>query len=82
MSRSRRKTPIHGITTATSEKEDKKLMNRTLRSKHKQQIHTALTQDELDELILMNKDDAMNVWDMSKDGKMYYFTDEEEFYRK
>ena len=33
MSRSRRKTPIFGITTATSEAEDKRLWHKRLRAK-------------------------------------------------
>jgi hypothetical protein len=65
MARSIRKTPIFGITTASSEKADKRRWNRTFRriSKHK----IAIKQD------LPTKINAVtNVWDGNKDGKHYW----------
>lgn len=64
MSNSRRKTPIFGITTATSEKEDKRRWNKTFRRISKIQIFKQKD--------LPNKVSAVtNVWDGNKDGKRY-----------
>lgn len=82
MSRSYKKSKIHGYSTATSEKEDKQIMNRTLRSRHKQQIQVAMVEDNWDEFLLDTKDDAMNQYDMAKDGKGYWEDADDEFFRK
>lgn len=62
MSRSRRKTPIVGITTAMSEKFDKGKANRKLRSR----VHVAL--DRGDE-VLPELREVSDVWTFAKDGK-------------
>lgn len=62
MSRSKRKTPVRGITTADSEKSDKILSHRKLR----RAVRIAVTQD--DESIPDEKG-LSNCWAMAKDGK-------------
>jgi hypothetical protein len=64
MSRSRKKTPVHGITTAASEKEDKRDANRKFRRKTKQQVDKC--EDNLSELR-----EISNIWSFGKDGKVY-----------
>ncbi|TDS11714.1 hypothetical protein B0I21_10755 [Sphingobacterium paludis] len=65
MSRSVRKTKIFGITTAETEKQDKRRWNRTFRKVCKK-------------LIRLEKDPPIkiqgvtDVWDGAKDGKRYY----------
>lgn len=58
MSRSRRKTPICGITTARSEKDDKRRANRKLRR---------LTRTDPEKNLVMR--DVSDVWSFAKDGK-------------
>ncbi|WP_299216517.1 hypothetical protein [uncultured Dokdonia sp.] len=64
MSRSKKKTKIHGITTATSEKENKQDANRKFRRTIKQKVKSEET--ELPELR-----EVSNVWSFDKDGKRY-----------
>ena len=59
MSRSRKKTPVCGMTTAKSEKDDKKRWHRKARRLRKQS----------DEVILDKE--VSDVWSMAKDGKQY-----------
>lgn len=66
MSRSRRKTPITGITTARSEAWDKALWHRTLRHAEKQRLLVAPESMPIDERHYGDP------WDMSKDGKRYW----------
>lgn len=66
MSRSRKKTPISGISTARSEKQDKRLANRKLRHAVKQRLGT----DPDDVLPVLRE--VSNVWSMAKDGKHWY----------
>ncbi|MGB7201199.1 MAG: hypothetical protein WBD16_02910 [Pyrinomonadaceae bacterium] len=63
MSRSRRKSPIRGITSSESEKNDKRIYNRRFRRAQKQ-VLTANTESELS--VLRN---YSNPWLMNKDGK-------------
>jgi len=67
MSRSRRKTPIGGITTARSEKHDKRLASRKVR----RHVHVALATDS-DRDVLPHLREISNVWTMAKDGKRYF----------
>lgn len=73
MSRSRKKTPIHGNTTVTSEKKDKQLASRAHRRAEKQ----AVEQGEEPPL----QKETSDIWSFGKDGKAYwnsdYMTDEE-----
>ncbi len=64
MSNSKKKTPIFGITTATSEKLDKRRWNKIFRRIAKIQI---VKQKELPHKISA----VTNVWDGNKDGKRY-----------
>lgn len=64
MTRSRRKTPKVGITTARSEKFDKQVMHRRLRRKSK-----LLAPDP--DAVFPIPDEVMNKWSMAKDGKCY-----------
>lgn len=65
MSRSRKKSKIHGITTAESEKQDKQEANRRLRRVVKQKVNQGET--ELPELR-----EISNIWGFAKDGKIYH----------
>ena len=66
MSRSRRKTPICGITTAESEKQDKRIANRRLRRK----VRAALAVEP--EGVLPALREVSSVWTFDKDGKMRF----------
>ncbi|WPC68010.1 hypothetical protein SBP18_05715 [Rhodoferax ferrireducens] len=74
MSRSKRKTPIFGIATARSEKEDKKIWHSRMRS----QVRTDMTSvplSQLESYIAPVESDVGNVWSMAKDGKRYFRRD-------
>jgi hypothetical protein len=64
MSRSRKKTPITGITTATSEKDDKRKANRIFRRVTKVQIKKGDTP-------FIDIKEVSNVWSFDKDGKQF-----------
>lgn len=66
MSRSHRKTPITGITTTDSEKQDKRRANRAYRKRVRDLIQSG---NPLDILPLM-LEIATN-WDFAKDGKQW-----------
>lgn len=63
MSRSRRKTPISGVTTAASEKRDKIASHKVYRRTLKRLITPDL------ETPLPTERQLTNPWDMAKDGK-------------
>ena len=65
MSRSFRKTPICGFTTANSNKEDKRLANRRFRRASRNRIKSNREP-------FYRLREVCNVWDFAKDGKMYY----------
>lgn len=73
MSRSKRKTPIHGIAFGASEKEDKKQLHGIERA-NQRQVLTKILKEELDpdEVTFYTVDEALDVWSMSKDGKTYW----------
>lgn len=64
MSRSRKKTPIRGITSASSEKDDKRMANRLFRRTTKVQIKKG-------ESPFVDKNEVSNVWSFDKDGKIF-----------
>ena len=64
MSRSNKKSPVIGMTTASSEKEDKRTANRSER-----RINKALLCKTNDETALKSKREVSNVYVFSKDGK-------------
>lgn len=65
MSRSRKKTPIHGFTTAITEAEDKALWHRAFRRGERQRI-----QLDIDPLPCRERQYS-DPWKMDKDGKRY-----------
>ncbi|MBI2457492.1 MAG: hypothetical protein HYV46_15305 [candidate division NC10 bacterium] len=67
MSRSRKKTPIGGTTTARSEKHEKRLANR----KARRHVRVGLATDS-DRDVLPHLREVSNVWTMAKDGKRYF----------
>lgn len=67
MSRSRKKRPFSGITTAKSEKQEKQLANRRVRRVNKSLL--AFTNDETQLQLIREVSD---VWCMSKDGKQRF----------
>ena len=68
MSRSRRKTPISGITTATSDAEWKAKAARALRHKVKQLLKSTLDGDHF----AGKRWDVVNPWSSPKDGKHWF----------
>ena len=68
MSRSRRKTPIFGHTTAASDHRWKKAAARKLRRKVKQQLNATLDGDGF----AGKRFDVVNPWSSEKDGKHYW----------
>lgn len=66
MSRSRRKTPIRGITTAQSEKQDKRIANRRLRRR----VRSALRVEPEAPLPVLRE--VSNAWSMDKDGRWFF----------
>jgi len=66
VSRSKRKTPICGWTTARSDKIHKRMYNRRYRSRNK-----AILNSTLDEERLKGLRELSDPWDAPKDGKQY-----------
>ncbi len=75
MSRSRKKIPIVGISTATSEKQDKRMANRRFRRKIKIDLKTG--KESFTSYKVIN-----NPWSYDKDGKQYLKNPEEKNLRK
>lgn len=71
MSRSRRKTPIHGNTTASTERWDKQEWHSRFRSKERQKLHILLTKIE-HEHITTHYLEVSDTWGMAKDGRHYW----------
>jgi hypothetical protein len=65
MSRSRRKNPIHGITSAASEKSDKAASHRKIR-------HAARVAVVKGAPVLPQEKELTNPWSMAKDGKSVF----------
>lgn len=66
MSRSRRKNPICGVTSAASEREDKQLWHRAFRKAERQRLATDPTSEP------HHFREFYNNWSMDKDGKWYF----------
>ena len=66
MSRSRKKTPIQGVTAAASEKADKRATHRKVR----RGVRAKLAVDADPELLPLTRD-MSNPWNMAKEGKIY-----------
>lgn len=72
MSRSYKKTPIIGHTTAQSEKSDKKMWHRRFRHKTRDILRSLHNDpDMIDDTVMPVEDDVSSTWSMSKDGKSY-----------
>ena len=84
MSRSRRHTPISGITGAESEKKDKKIANKQMRTRTRDLLRAALHADEEEDLVFPDHlHEVSNPYSGDKDGKHYYGNhEEEEWFRK
>ena len=68
MARSRRRTPIVGITTSDSEKDDKRRANRNCRRSLRHALRVGANADLV---LLPELRDVSNVWAMDKDGKQW-----------
>ncbi len=69
MSRSRRKTPIFGITSARSEADDKREWHKRWRSRQRDQINSLGPDDDP---LLVQRYAVSSAWLMSKDGKSWF----------
>ncbi len=78
MSRSRRKTPISGITTAQSDHPWKKMAARKLRHRSKQELNTSLDGDRF----AGKRWDLVNPWSSEKDGKDWMSNPDPRWMRK
>jgi hypothetical protein len=68
MSRSRRKTPITGVTTATSDHRWKKVASRKLRRAVRRHLKSTLDGDRF----AGKRWDLVDPWSSDKDGKRYW----------
>ena len=66
MARSRKKTPITGVTSAESEKADKQAAHRRERRHVRQRLTVDATAD-----VLPHTREVSNPWAFAKDGKVY-----------
>lgn len=69
MSRSRRKTPIFGHTSARSEADDKRLWHKRWRS-HDRDQRASL--DPCGDPFPVHRQSVSSTWDMAKDGKHWF----------
>jgi hypothetical protein len=69
MARSRRKTPIHGVTMARSEAADKRLWHKRWRS-HERDALAVVAPDG--EHVSVDRDAVSSTWEMAKDGKLWF----------
>lgn len=69
MARSKRKSPCTGVTTARSEKYDKRLANRRLRKRSRMVLARRRWDDDL---IFPLMREVSNVWCMDKDGRVWW----------
>lgn len=74
MSRSRKKTPITSITTCCSERKDKKIWHKRLRSRERTAL-TSVHHKDWDNYLPVLEKQVSNVWSMGKDGKHYWAID-------
>ena len=84
MSRSRKHIPISGITGDNSEKKDKRIANKKLRTRTRDLLRAVLHTDEEGDLVFPDHlHEVSNPYDGSKDGKHYYGEHEgEDWYDK
>ena len=72
MSRSRKKTNMGGVTTAPSERDDKKIWHKIFRRKNR----VILKKADKEETIFVTKKEVSDPWKMDKDGKSFNPTEE------
>ncbi len=77
MSRSRRKTPIFGVTTCQSEKQDKKIWHGRWRANERTALASA-DQAKLDAHLSIPERQVSNPWSMGKDGRQRWPLDSQE----
>lgn len=70
MSRSRRKTPIYGMTTARSEKRDKQLWHGRMRACERGRLRDARV--DFDAHLTTLEREVSNRWAMDKDGRQWW----------
>lgn len=75
MSRSKKKTPIHGIAVCESEAKDKRIWHKRMRTRERDRLITDL------EGLSTDRREVSNRWTMGKDGKGY-FPEHAEYMRK
>jgi hypothetical protein len=71
MSRSHRKSPIMGVTTCDSERQDKQIWHKRWRARERTSLNSTLF-DEVDSYLPILEKQVSNVWNMGKDGKQYW----------
>ena len=69
MSRSHRRTPIFGHTTACSEADDKQRWHKRWRSHERDQLTIAGPEEEIEPI---HRHAISSAWDMAKDGKSWF----------
>lgn len=72
MSRSFKKTPKGGITTAKSEKKDKQLWHRSFRRVHRVKLNQSALETQGESFNMPVVREFHNMWSMSKDGKTWH----------
>jgi hypothetical protein len=75
MGKSYNKSGYSGITTAASEKDDKKIWHGAMRAKNRVEINAALTQEK--EVLSFDEREVSDPWSMNKDGKTYWKNNDE-----
>jgi hypothetical protein len=78
MSRSRRRTPVRGFTSAESDHTWKKAASRLLRRRMKQHLNATLDGTKF----AGKRWDLVNPWSSEKDGKFWFGKDRNELMRK
>lgn len=71
MSRSRRKTPVFGHTTAVSEADDKRLWHKRWRARERERGELASLGLDMEHLTTQ-RNAVSSPWDMAKDGKSWF----------
>jgi hypothetical protein len=72
MARSYKKHPAGGVTTAHSEKSDKRQWHKKMRAKELQKLNV---KNKAEEQVIPAKKEISDPWKMGKDGKCLHFTE-------
>jgi hypothetical protein len=76
MSRSRKKTKIHGFAVCDSEAQDKRIWHKRMRARERDRLITDPESEPTHE------DEVSSTWSMGKDGKTYWADMPERMMRK